>query len=246
MMITILNMSMFALFGWFISHYAKNNMPRLIWIGIGIYVIVGAMESGSVIFNLTTYFGLGLILPHIIFLYEWIKEVINTFKLLTKDTYYFFLTVYYKVRNTFYWFIDFYEKIQAFFSGRKNKKAYEKFYKDDYTYEEPKRQHKQERTYEEPKQEQKKEQTHKQKETPKSESKKDYGKHGRFDSKDPYVVLGVSRSDDLTTIKKARRALQKQYHTDKHHDKSAEVLKKYTEITQLINNAWDEIKKEKK
>jgi len=110
---------MFALFGWFISHYAKNNMPRLIWIGIGIYIIIGAVESGSVIYNLTTYFGLGLILPHLIFLYWWVKEVVNTVKLITVDTYYFFITVYYKVRNTFYWFIDFYEKIQAFFYGRK-------------------------------------------------------------------------------------------------------------------------------
>jgi len=246
MMITILNMSMFALFGWFISHYAKNNMPRLIWIGIGIYIIIGAVESGSVIYNLTTYFGLGLILPHLIFLYWWVKEVVNTVKLITVDTYYFFITVYYKVRNTFYWFIDFYEKIQAFFYGRKNKKAYEKFYKDDYTYEEPKREQRQEKAYEEPKQEQKQEHTYEQKEAPKSEAKKDYGKYGRFYEKDPYVVLGVSRSDDLKAIKTVWRTLQKEYHTDKNYDKSAEVLKKYTEITQLINNAWDEIKKQKK
>ena len=241
-MITILNMSMFALLGWFISHYAKNNMPRLIWVAIGIYVIVGAVEDGGFIYNLTTYFGLGLIVPHILFLYEWIKEVINTIKLVFQDTYYFFITVYYKTRNTFYWFIHFYEKIQDFFYGRKNKKAYEKFYKDDYTYEEPKREQRQEKAYEEPRQEQ----TYEQKEAPKSEAKKESSKHGRFDNKDPYIVLGVSRSDDLKTIKKAWRALQREYHSDLHHNESAEVLKNCTEITQLINNAYDEIKKHKK
>ena len=252
MMITILNMSMFALFGWFISHYAKNTMPRLIWIGLGIYVLVGAVESGSVIYNLTTYFGLGLILPHLVFLYWWIKEVINTTKLLTQDTYYFFLTVYYKIRNQIYWFLDFYNNIRAYFYGKRNRRTYEKFYKDKgYTYEEPKQEKKQEKTYEYKKegykQKQESKSEYKQQEEPKkSETKKDYDKYGRFDSKDPYVVLGVSRSDDLKTIKIARRNLQKEFHTDKHHDKSAEVLKKYTEITQSINNAWDEIKKEKK
>lgn len=235
MLITILNMSMFALFGWFISHYAKNNMPRLIWSGIGIYIIIGAVESGSVFFNLTTYFGLGLILPHLIFLYEWIKSVINTLKLITFDIYYFFITAYYKTRNTFYWFISFYEKIQSFFYEKKNKKAYEKFYKDDgYKYEEPKREQKQEKTY-------------KQKEnTQSNETKKDYGIYGRFNESDPYVVLGVSRSDNLKTIKKEYRRLINEYHSDRHYDKSPEDLKKYTEISQLINNAWDIVKQQKK
>ncbi len=241
----ILNMGVVVLLGWFISHYAKNNMPRLIWSGIGIYFIATSITLESLTYNPSAYFGLGLILPHFIFLFAWVREVINTIKLVFQDTYYFFITVYYKTRNTFYWFINFYEKIQAFFYGRKNKKTYEKFYKDNYTYEEPKREQKQERTYEEPKQEQKQEQTYKQKEAPKSKTKKDYGKYGRFYETDYYIVLGVNRSDDIKTIKKVWRALQKEYHTDLHHNESAEVLKKYTEITQLINNAWDEIKKEK-
>lgn len=234
---------MFALFGWYVSHYAKNNMPRLIWSFIGLYFIAGSLETDNFFFNPSTYFGLGLLLPHFIFLYEWINEVINTLKLLSRDTYYFFMTVYYKTRNTFYWFVEFYEKIQVFFYDRKNKKAYEKYYKD----EEPK----QEKTYEYKREGYKKKQEskneHKQQEdSTKSETKKDYGKYGRFYETDYYVVLGVSRSDDLGIIKKAWRALQKEYHTDLHHNESAEVLKKYTEINQLINNAWDEIKKEKK
>ena len=100
MMITILNMSMFALFGWYVSHYAKNTMPRLIWSFIGIYFIVGALENESFIYSHSTYFGLGLLLPHFIFSFWWVREVINTLKLITSDTYYFFITIYYKVRNT--------------------------------------------------------------------------------------------------------------------------------------------------
>jgi len=238
MLIVMLNMSIFALFGWFISHYAKNNMPRLILIGIGVYVIVGAVEGGNFIYNPYTYFGLGILLPHLLFLYEWVKEVFNTLKLITFDTYYFFITVYYKVRNTFYWFVDFYEKIQSFFTNRKNKRAYEKFYKDSgYNYEEPKQEKNQEKTYDQKQQ---------QDTSSKSETKKDHGKYEIFYDTDHYVVLGVSRSDDFATIKTEWRNLQKEFHTDKNHDKSVEVLKKYTEITQLINNAWDEVKKEKK
>jgi hypothetical protein len=168
-MITILNMSMFVLLGWFISHYAKNNMPRLIWSFIGLYFIAGALELDNFFYNPNTYFGLGLLLPHFVFLYEWVNEVINTLKLAFQNTYYFFITVYYKTRNTFYWFIDFYKKIEAFFYERKNKKAYEKYYKE--------KEHKQEKTYEYKQQEDSK----------KSETKKDYGKYGRFYETDPIM-----------------------------------------------------------
>lgn len=246
MLDAVLNMGVVVLLGWFISHYAKNTMPRLIWSAIGIYFIATSITIETLTYNPSAYLGVGLLLPHFLFLFAWVREVINTLKLLGQDTYYFFLTVYYKTRNTFYWFINLYEKIQSFLYGRSNKKTYEKFYKDEYTYEEPKREQREEQTYEEPKKEYKQEQTYKQKEAPKSEAKKDYGKYGRFYESDSYIVLGVSRDNDLATIKKAWRALQKEYHTDRNQDKSAEVLKKYTEITQLINNAWDIVKKEKK
>jgi len=239
----MLNMSMFVLFGWFISHYAKNNMPRLIWISTGVYVIVEAVEGGNFIYNPYTYFGLGLLLPHLYFLYDWIKEVFNTLKLITFDTYYFFITVYYKVRNTFYWFIDFYEKIQAFFYERTNKKAYEKFYKDsDYEYEEPIKVDKEEYTYEQ----QRKQRVYEDAKQEEPRDNSNYERYKHFYSNNVYVVLGVSPNDDYKTIKKTWRGLQHRYHTDKNHNESSETLKLYTEISQLINNAWDEIEVELK
>ena len=56
--------------------------------------------------------------------------------------------------------------------------------------------------------------------------------------RDPFVVLGVSRSDDMDTINKAYRKLAKQYHPDLHpNDK--ECAAKMAEI----NAAYESIKK---
>ena len=229
----IITSAMFVLFGWFISHYAKNTMPRLIWSGIGIYFIV-TIDISYLLYAPSTYLGLGILLPHFRFLYEWTNTVINTFKLLTKDTYYFFITVYYKTRNAFYWFIDFYNNIRAYFYAKENKKSYEKYYQDsEYEF----NQSKSEKAYRKKQEKQSNSST---------SSKTHSGEFEMFYSSDNYVVLGVSRSDNLASIKKAWRSLQKEYHTDKNQNKSPETLQQYTEITQLINNAWDEIKKEKK
>lgn len=226
----MITLAMFMLFGWFISHYAKNKVPRLIWSGIGMYFIFN-----SYILSPLAFLGLGLLLPHFRFLYIWVHEVIATLKLATHNTYYFFLTVYFKIRYYVMWFVYIYFEIKSFFSNIKNKNAYEKYYKNKgYKYEEPKR----ESNYK---------QQNKQSSSSTSSSKKTHApEHEQFYSKDNYVVLGVSRSDDYKTIKIAYRKLIRKYHTDVNQDKSPETLKLYNEISQLINNAWDIVEQEKK
>lgn len=62
---------------------------------------------------------------------------------------------------------------------------------------------------------------------------------------DAYRLLGVNAQDDMQTVKKAYRALVKQYHPDiiKAQGKSEEYLKEATAKTQEINQAYEMIKK---
>ncbi|MDY0117368.1 MAG: TerB family tellurite resistance protein [Sulfurimonadaceae bacterium] len=65
---------------------------------------------------------------------------------------------------------------------------------------------------------------------------------------DAYKLLGVSRTDDINTIKKAYRALVRQYHPDiiKSQDKDDTYLQEATQKTQEINRAYEMIKADKK
>lgn len=62
---------------------------------------------------------------------------------------------------------------------------------------------------------------------------------------DAYKLLGVSESDDMDTIKKAYRALVKQYHPDiiKSQTQDESYLQEATAKTQEINQAYEMIKK---
>ncbi|WP_151901100.1 MULTISPECIES: TerB family tellurite resistance protein [Sulfurimonas] len=62
---------------------------------------------------------------------------------------------------------------------------------------------------------------------------------------DAYKILGVSKNDDMSSIKKAYRKLVRQYHPDiiKSQGKSEEYIKEATAKTQEINQAYEMIKK---
>jgi DnaJ like chaperone protein len=62
---------------------------------------------------------------------------------------------------------------------------------------------------------------------------------------DAYKILGVSKEDDMNTIKKTYRKLVRQYHPDiiKSQGKGEEYIKEATAKTQEINQAYEMIKK---
>lgn len=74
------------------------------------------------------------------------------------------------------------------------------------------------------------------------------GSAGESSGADPYATLGVKRSDDTETIKRAYRALAKRYHPDtlRRNGLSEELMSRATERMSRINAAWDEIKRERK
>ena len=64
---------------------------------------------------------------------------------------------------------------------------------------------------------------------------------------DAYKVLGASREDDISVIKKKYRALVKKYHPDimKAKGASEDYIKDATVKVQEINTAYEMVKKEK-
>ena len=62
---------------------------------------------------------------------------------------------------------------------------------------------------------------------------------------DAYKILGVSKEDDMATIKKAYRKLVRKYHPDiiKSQGKGEEYMQEATAKTQEINQAYEMIKK---
>lgn len=117
----LLNMAIPIAFAWFISKFAKNTIPRLLWIGLGLFLISEQFfHSDKAFLNFDTLMGIGVILPHLNFFREWISQTYYELKQVTIDTYIFALTIYYKTRNFFLWFYDSYNKIHDIFTKKQN------------------------------------------------------------------------------------------------------------------------------
>lgn len=229
------------------SKKAESHFFRVLYSFFGIYMIA-TMEDVRVIYDLKMLVGLGLLLPQLTFIVQFVKDTIQTIKMMTANTYYFFVTIYYKIIRLINWIKSTARMIKIFFTTFSFKKEdyqeQEQHSQHDYSYHErgekfydESKNTKQESSYSK-----KEEKSYKKQETPKSEPKKEYGKYGRFSDSSAYVVLNVNPSDDFKTIKKAYRKLVREYHPDLNPNE----IEKYTEITQLINSAYEKLEKYKK
>lgn len=63
---------------------------------------------------------------------------------------------------------------------------------------------------------------------------------------DPYSVLGISRTADISSIKKKYHELAKKYHPDLNSNLSESDKEKYDKKMREINNAYEKIKQMKK
>ncbi len=229
-------------------HFSKKSESlffHLLFSGFGIYMLL-TMEDIRIIYDAKMLVGLGLLLPQLQFLYYFTQDTIQTIKMMTANTYYFFVTIYYKILRFFNWLKSTYIMLKTFFTTFSFKKEdyQEQSSQENYSYEQ-----KHQKFYEEPKQEQQKNEykhqeksyTQQEEHQNKSQNKTHYetDEFAQFYSESAYVVLGVNADDDFKTIKKAYRNLVKKYHPDLNPNE----LEKYTEITQLINNAYEKIEK---
>jgi len=232
------NLILVALLFYVPFHFSKKTYTlffHLLYSFFGIYMIL-TMDFINPLYNHKLLVGLGLLIPQINFIIGYTIQSIQTLKMMTTNSYYFFITIYYKIIRFINWIKSTAKMIEIFFTTFSFKKEdYQEH--DQNSQQNYKQEQKHQKFYEE--------QSYKTYEEPKAEPKQKYEEHGEFAqfySESAYTVLGVSADDDYKTIKKAYRKLVREFHPDLNHDK----IQLATEITQNINDAWEKVEKWKK
>ena len=228
------------------------------WIGFRIILVIFGLaflsDWGQVTITRDFNFliGIALITPHIKYFFDLVKDTLfNIFifflalfiqlKNATVNTYFFFITIYYKILRLINWFVNIFIFLKAFietFSERFKTKEQNQNYQDysnKSEYKEEKQNSNNEKAYEDFKK------SHGYNESKKEESteQKVDDKYKQFYSSNPYEVLGVKTSDDFSIIKKSYRALIRIYHPDL----NPQDIEFFTEITQNLNNAYEKLQK---
>lgn len=230
----------FALY--FISRWFKAYIIRVILFIMGIALFYDVMGRSHITSSVDFYASLGLFIPHISMVeltYLIIKErtlflvdkVIEIFLLLMTP----FIWIYTKFSNVF-------QFLQVKQEKKKQQKAKEDFYQEEFKREQARARAEEQKRYDEADiREQKKreaEQKAKKKEEYQEPTQEEPRTYSRWDSSNPYEVLGVSQNSSKQEIKKAYRNLCKIYHPDLTFNKKDE----YTVILQKINGAYGILK----
>ena len=232
---------------YFISRWFKAYIIRVILFILGVSLFYDVMGRSHIITSVDFYISIALFVPHISMVeltYLIIKErtlflvdrTIEIFLLLISP----FIWVYEKILNIFQFFKSKQEE-------RENKKAEQEYYKEEFRREQERAYQKEQEKYnqqdkqrqqeEQERTDNKKQYRYKKKEKqqqPKEEPKS----YSRWDSSNPYEVLGISENSTKQEIKKAYRNLAKIYHPDLTFSKKEE----YTIILQKINKAYESLK----
>jgi hypothetical protein len=256
-------MVIFGIIPFLISRLAKSFIPRLFFVGYGVYLFIEVIDTSiAILRNMDFYVILGLIAPHILYMSKVVTKLLIDLKNATVNYYYFMLTLYYKAINFIRAFKAFIMRVinvfkgkESFFSSsdsnsyryQRQKNRYEKekakYYNEDY----------QEDSYDYSQEQEFYDRYSRFFDEEEQESNQDSYSHQsqytgyreeyhsgipselkQFYSLDPFEVLGVSQNDDCKAIKKQYRTLAKKYHPDKSPE--------YTEIMKYINNANDDVK----
>jgi hypothetical protein len=216
----------------YFSRKAETLFFHLFYSGFGLYLLF-TMEDIRIIYDVKMLIGLGLLIPQIRFLRWFIPYSIQTIKMMTSNTYYFFITIYYKTTRFIKWLKSIPYLIKTFFTNF----SFKNFSESENDYEEYRYNYqKKENFYKE----EENQSFNEDKQESYQETKNDYGEYARFYSDNAYIVLGVNSDDDFDpTIKKAYKKLVRIYHPDVNPDN----IKQATEITQLLNNAYEKLEK---
>jgi len=240
----IVGLLWFAFF-YFPSKWFRAYLLRATLFIIGVAVFYDVMGRDQIIFSIDFYGSIGLFLPHV--------EIVEiTYLIIRERTLYLYDQIkafILWILSPFIWLYNLMQKIFSFFQSKKEQREYKKqqqqeeaeefkrqqqyhYEQEQQKYDEYERQQanqNQKRFEDKSKQKEKKQQQTKQ-EKPKEES--------RWDSSNPYVVLGISEDATKQEIKKAYRNLSKIYHPDL----TMFEKEKHTVIFQKINGAYDKLK----
>jgi len=208
---------------YFLSRWFRAYLIRLAFFILGVFLIWNVTARDHMLDNIDIYVAFGLLIPQI--------EIVELTYLILKER---TLFVYEKVlglilliASPFVWLYDVVRNIIGFFKAKQEEKN-----------------HPQEKAeYERKSREFKQEQAHRQKQyqkQTKQEPPKQKGKetHSRWDSLDPYEVLGIDKEATAKEIKKAYRTLSKIYHPDL----TLTNKEDHQVIFVKINNAYEKLK----
>ena len=240
----------FAFF-FFVSRYFRAYILRLGFFLFGVWVLWQVSARDYILQSFDFYGGLGLMLPHL--------EIVEITYLLLKERTLFvynqLVGLVLLLISPFVWLYRQITRLSNYFKAkqeeRTDKKAYEKYYQDEFKEQQKaeweKEQTRQDEKYQREFREQEEKRQYKKqaqyrkyekqkqdyKET-KQEEKKAYS---RWDSSNYYEVLGLDETATKDEIKKAYRKLAKIYHPDM----SLVNKEKAQEIFQKINNAYENL-----
>ena len=136
----------------YFSKKAETLFFHLLYSFFGLYMLF-TMHSTSIIYDTKMLVGLGLLIPQLRFIIQFIKDVIQTVKMMTANTYYFFVTIYYKIVRFINWIKSTYIMLKTFFTTFSFKKEN---YQEQSSYHEYSYEQKHQKFYEEPKQKEQK------------------------------------------------------------------------------------------
>lgn len=241
----------FSLVYW-ISNKLKRSFFRIFVFIIGV-LLIKETNKADILLNEDIVIAVALIIPQIKFIFSFILGILNTIKVMTSNTYFFFISIYYKIVRFFRWIIDILLIIKSFFARTKKEEnsSYNNEEQSNYDYS------KQENTYssknsrndfkndeyEKRKQRQYDNFRNSSNETWEEPIKDEYehiaDELKRFYSSSAYIILGVSENDIFPEIKKTYRSLIGIYHPDLNPNN----IELYTEISQNINEAYSKLKK---
>jgi hypothetical protein len=243
----IVGLLWFAFF-YFPSKWFKAYLLRAFLFIVGVAIFYDVMGRDRIIFSIDFYGSIGLFLPHV--------EIVEiTYLIIRERTLYLYDQIkafILWILSPFIWLYNLFSKLFSFFQSKKEQRAYKKqqqreaqeefkrqqqyhYEQEQQKYDEQDRQqanHNQKRFEDKRKQKKQQQQQQTKQEKPKEES--------RWDSSNPYIVLGISENATKQEIKKAYRTLSKIYHPDLVMFEKEK--QKNTEIIQKINNAYDKLK----
>jgi DnaJ-domain-containing protein 1 len=232
---------------YFMSRWFKAYIIRVVLFILGITLFYDVMGRSHITTSVDFYISIALFVPHISMVeltYLIIRE--RTLFLIDKV-----IEIFHFIVSPFVWVFHKISNVFQFFQTKQEQRSQEKA-KKDYYEEEFKRE--QERAYEEEQKkyssqdkqrqdeeyerlENKKKYSYKKKEK-REQPKEEPKTYSRWDSSNPYEVLGISENSSKQAIKKAYRNLAKIYHPDLTFTK----VEEYTVILQKINWAYGVLK----
>ncbi|CAA6809391.1 MAG: DnaJ-class molecular chaperone CbpA [uncultured Sulfurovum sp.] len=231
----------FALY--FVSRWFKAYVIRLLLFIAGVSLIYSVMGRSHIITSIDLYAGLGLAIPHI--------EIVELTYLILRERTLFLvdkiIELFYLVISPFIWvyqkFLNIFYFLQIKQTQRSEKKAEKEYYKEEFKRQQEKARAEEQARYDEAdineQNKREKEYKYKKKDKEKPQQPKEEPKtYSRWDSSNPYEILGISENSTKQEIKKAYRNLAKIYHPDLTLTKEEE----YTVILQKINEAYEELK----